>query len=86
MKKPTCNSAAARKVIEVTNKNTHHISRLDWIKPKAFLEQKCVQKSYKSSLSFMFLDHAVLNTKISFGFNKEKFTFISQSKTKTQFD
>lgn len=69
-KKPSCNPAAARKVIEVTNKNTHRVSRLDWIKPKAFLQQKCVQKSYKSSLSFMFLERAVLNTKISFGFNR----------------
>lgn len=34
----------------------------------------------------MFLEHAVLNTKISFGFNREKFTFISQSKMKIRFD
>lgn len=54
--KPTSKSTAAREVIEVPNKNTHHVNGLDWIKPKAFLEQKHVQKSHQSSLSFQFLE------------------------------
>lgn len=34
---PTFNSAACRKVTDVTNKNIHCVSKLDWIKPKACL-------------------------------------------------